>query len=316
MKKMGRICVFSIIMVILVFVTGCELGGFKTFSIIYAWNGSTSGDLPQDETDYQPGQLVTVLGNPGNLSKIGYNFGGWNTQSDGQGVTYQAGQTLAMGLMDLVLYPKWQTGWYGMKWVSLGDSITYRSAWQPYVAAELGLVHTNCGIGSTNLAGPEATAFWQDVRLDAVKVSDPDVVTILGGANDIGDNLIGTNAEFEKVLAEKDTDTFKGAYSYIIENLLAWKPTLRLFLMTTTYGHDDGDALSGNTTGLRYADFAQATKDVALFYGLPCIDLHGESGFNEFTNDTYLPDNIHPNEAGGKRMAEVVIGVMKRFNPL
>lgn len=81
-------------------------------------------------------------------------------------------------------------GWNGKKWVSLGDSITYREEWQPFVITEFGLVHTNCGIGSTYLAGTSATAFWQDVRLDAVKLPDPDIVTILGGANDLVYNCI------------------------------------------------------------------------------------------------------------------------------
>lgn len=207
-------------------------------------------------------------------------------------------------------------GWNGKKWVSLGDSITYRNEWQPFVVTEFGLVHTNCGIGSTYLAGTSATAFWQDVRLNAVKAATPDIVTILGGANDLVANIpIGTDAEFDLALASKDTTTFKGAYSYIVENLLTWKPTLKLFLLTTTFAHNDGADLAPSS-GLRYTDYAQATKEVAQFYGIPCIDLHGESGFNKMTNSTYLPDNVHPNTAGGKRIAEVVIGVMKRFNPI
>ena len=207
-------------------------------------------------------------------------------------------------------------GWNGKKWTSFGDSITYRELWQPYVISAFTLIHTNCGIGSTLLAGTSTSAFWQAVRLDTVKASNPDVVTILGGANDlVYDIPIGDNSQFGLTPASKDKNTFKGAYSYIIENLLTWKPTLRIVLLTTTYAHMDGDSLA-HTSGLKYTDYANATKEVALYYGLPCVDLNGESGCNKITQSTYTSDNIHPNDAGGKKIAELVIGKLKSINPL
>lgn len=201
-----------------------------------------------------------------------------------------------------------------LRFTSFGDSITQRERWQPFVVKEGGFVHTNCGIGGSPLGGSRENAYWRPARLDAVKASEPDILTILGGANDLVPNvLIGTDDEFEKPLAEKDTNTFKGAYSYIIEELLAWKPDLRILVLTTTWGHNDGLAMA-HTTGLRYRDYAQASREAAQFYGLPIVDLYYEAGFNKWTNDTYIPDNIHPNEAGGKRIAELVIGKMKSLH--
>ncbi len=196
----------------------------------------------------------------------------------------------------------------GKRFTSFGDSITYQNTWQPYLLEKYGLIHTNCGIGSTALSGKSETAFWQDSRLNAVMESNPDVVTILGGANDILLNpVLGTAEEFNKPLSEKDTNTFIGAYSYIIEKLLAWKPTLRIVILGTTWAHNDGKDYSDTLT---YTDFSNASEQVAAYYGLPFADLHGECGFNYYTmqgeNSPYSPDHIHPNDEGGKRIAEVV----------
>lgn len=198
----------------------------------------------------------------------------------------------------------------GLKWVSFGDSITYRESWQPYVIDILGMSHVNCGIGSTPLSGDSANAFWQDVRLNAIKAANPDIVTILGGANDLTMNpVIGTDAN----LADKDTSTFIGAYSYIIDNLLTWKPSLRIFVLSTTWAHDDGATYSQTVT---YGQFAEACKTVAEYYKLPFVDLYDNSGFNKYTmgaapNNIYSEDRIHPNDSGGRIIASQVIAKMR-----
>lgn len=203
---------------------------------------------------------------------------------------------------------------YGKKWTSFGDSITARESWQKYVADKFGLIHSNCGIGSSCVSGKGETAFWQDTRLDAVKANDPDIVTIFGGANDLVQNpVLGKEYEFEKPLDQKDKMTFYGAYSYIIETLLTWKPSLEIMILGTTYGHNDGTDYSNVIT---YSEISEACRKVATYYGLPFVDLHGNTGFNKFTManapfNTYAPDHIHPNEAGGKKIASLVIAKMK-----
>jgi uncharacterized repeat protein (TIGR02543 family) len=78
-----------------------------TYMVLYDGNGNTSGDAPIDAIGYEPGKTVIVLGNGGNLEKAGYEFGAWNTASDGSGVTYAPGQTFVMGLADVTLYAQW-----------------------------------------------------------------------------------------------------------------------------------------------------------------------------------------------------------------
>ena len=69
-------------------------------------------------------------------------------------------------------------------------------------------------------------------------------------------------------------------------------------------------------TGLTYTDYSEVSRIVAQYYGLPFIDLHGETGLNRFTETYMLSDRIHPNTVGGKRIAEVVIGKLRMINPI
>ena len=202
--------------------------------------------------------------------------------------------------------------WKNKKWASFGDSITQYAKWQPYVIQELGLIHTNCGQSSTPVCGSTSSAFHQDTRLNAVKSSNPDVITILGGANDCNMGLpLGTIEECEKTLNNKNKNTFYGAYSYIIEKLLTWKPSLRIFIMTTMFAYYEAPH---QTTGLTFKDYAKACKEIAYYYSLPCIDLRGEMGLNKITASELLEsDRIHPNDLGGKRIAELVIRELKNI---
>lgn len=82
-----------------------------TYAVTYDANGSTGGSVPVDTGRYEAGVTVTVLGNTQNLvavvGGIAQVFGGWNTQADGLGTSYAAGQTFTMGSAGVVLYAHW-----------------------------------------------------------------------------------------------------------------------------------------------------------------------------------------------------------------
>lgn len=202
---------------------------------------------------------------------------------------------------------------YGKKVVTLGDSISNLGdeGWQPMIKNLIGGTWVACARGSTPLSGStNEYAFWKDVRLNAVKAENPDILTILGGANDLTQNpVIGDESNLE----DKDTDTFIGAYSYIINNLLTWKPSLKIIIMSTTWAHNDGADYSDTVT---YGDFAAACKTVAEYYHLPYVDLYNQSGFNKYTLNSspyniYSSDHIHPNTLGCKIIASMVIEKIK-----
>jgi uncharacterized repeat protein (TIGR02543 family) len=78
-----------------------------TYTVTYDGNGSTGGTVPADSTNYEHLASVTVLGNTGNLVKIGSSFVGWCVSADGSGTSYTAGNTFAMGTSNVTLFAKW-----------------------------------------------------------------------------------------------------------------------------------------------------------------------------------------------------------------
>jgi len=80
------------------------------YSVAYNANCTpTSGGVPIDNAYYAPGATVTVIGNSGTLTRTGFAFAGWNTQSNGSGITYSQGQTFSMGAGNVTLYAVWKT---------------------------------------------------------------------------------------------------------------------------------------------------------------------------------------------------------------
>ena len=84
-----------------------EEGGASTYTLTYNRNGANSGNVPVDNTAYDAtNNIVTVVGNTGNLAKEHYSFGGWNTKADGTGTNYVAGDTFTIEA-SITLYAKW-----------------------------------------------------------------------------------------------------------------------------------------------------------------------------------------------------------------
>ena len=83
----------------------------STFTVTYNANDATSGSVPEDNTEYEKDAQVTVLGNTGNLAKTGYTFSGWNTEDNGKGTTYAAGDKFTI-TENTTLYAKWTANTY------------------------------------------------------------------------------------------------------------------------------------------------------------------------------------------------------------
>ncbi len=77
-----------------------------TYTVSYNANGG-SGNVPTDNGHYTTGQTAAVLGNTGGLAKSGFAFAGWNTASDGSGVSYTSGSVLVIGTSNVILYAQW-----------------------------------------------------------------------------------------------------------------------------------------------------------------------------------------------------------------
>ena len=77
-----------------------------TYSVTYDGNGSTGGSAPTDGTAYASGATVTVEG-ANTLVKRGWLFSCWNTQDDGEGTSYNPGETFTIAA-NTTLYAIWE----------------------------------------------------------------------------------------------------------------------------------------------------------------------------------------------------------------
>ncbi len=84
-------------------VTGSWYAG--TLKVTYSANGGT-GTAPTDPKRYESGEYASVLGQNG-LSKDGYIFAGWATDSKGTGTIYTQGQAVQVN-SDIKFYAVWK----------------------------------------------------------------------------------------------------------------------------------------------------------------------------------------------------------------
>lgn len=192
-------------------------------------------------------------------------------------------------------------------WLSYGDSITDHGLWQPIVLEQLAFRHIDAGISGSRVSGSWPHAFWNEERLEAVRAADPDFITIMGGTNDFySDVPLGGEEQFTLALEEKDLSSYLGAYSYLIENLLAWKSDLKLILITPPPNISKYVSDKQNLLGLTIDHYADACRRLADHYHLPLVDLYTIA----YDRDTLMadyPDGVHPNPQGAAKIAELVV---------
>lgn len=191
---------------------------------------------------------------------------------------------------------------------AFGDSITAQAKWYEPLKSYLGASNIyNRGIGGTCIGGSGANAMWQDVRINALE-KDIDCLLIMGGTNDSAQGV--TIGEISR--DNLDTSTFVGAYNVLLSKVYCKyyhlgtyegitqttevKP-IKIMLATPIYCNDP---TYGNMDNI-----AEAVRGIANMWGIPVADQHAKSGINAVTAELYLADNVHPNNEGGKRVANV-----------
>lgn len=200
--------------------------------------------------------------------------------------------------------------------ITYGDSVTAGGLWQDLVRDNLGLANVlNSGIGGTTIAnGGEDNYFCSDSRLSTLP-TNYNMIFVMGGTNDMGKNIpIGDtvyNGGF-------DETTFKGAIASLIVKLQNLMPNTEIIFGTPLSGRglvvgENATTNRKNALDLSTEDYAKAMIEVCHEFSIPCIDVFGETGINQFNRATYIADTVHPNAEGGKRIAKVVSNGLKRF---
>ncbi len=135
---------------------------------------------------------------------------------------------------------------------------------------------------------------------------DADLVLVFGGTNDYGHG----NAPFG-TWGDRTPDTFIGACHYLFDGLVRKYPTARIVIMTPL--QRKGGSIPCANTGKPLSDYADAIIRVAAEYSLPVLDLYPTAGICPAIptqRELFMPDGLHPCDAGAHRMAERIAAFM------
>ncbi len=211
----------------------------------------------------------------------------------------------------------------GKKIAFLGDSITegcgvsaIENTYWNVLARKTGAQCFGYGIGGTRIApqknlGEGEVDRYYGSRVDGM-ISDADIVVVFGGTNDFGHG----DAPFGSI-DDTDERTFCGAMHALCVKLINRYPEAQLVVMTPIH-RDSEDEGPYNELGLRLESnlegYVNAIMDIAAFYAIPVLDLYRVSGIQSrvpIIKERYIPDGLHPNDAGHVKIAEKLEGFLK-----
>lgn len=102
-----------------------------------------------------------------------------------------------------------------------------------------------------------------------------------------------------------------GGINYCIRKILEKNPEAEIYFFTSLrfFRSDAGHnpfSTEPNQTGKTFADYIEAQKACCAYHGIPVLDQFSLQGINEFNYPAYyLPDRLHMNEAGYRKIGPV-----------
>lgn len=212
----------------------------------------------------------------------------------------------------------------GKKIAFLGDSITegcgttdISMAFWNVLARNTGALSFGYGIGGTRIAPnrfpsvEEKFDRWYGSRVEEM-IEDADIVVVFGGTNDYGhgDACLGSPDD-------RDENSFYGSMHVLCRKLLERYPGRTIVFMTPLHRLGDRDC-TYNEMGIRrqtdlegYVNIIQA---VCGYYSIPVLDLFRASGLQPeipWQQEHYMPDGLHPNDAGHAIIAHCLENFLK-----
>ena len=213
----------------------------------------------------------------------------------------------------------------GKKINFLGDSITegaclddWNNVYWMRLGRETGATVRGYGIGGTRIAprlnperpGEEGFGQYFGSRVAGMD-PDADIVVVWGGTNDFGhgDVPLGT-------IDDRDNTTFYGALHCLYRALWEKYPTATIVVMTPLHRIGEHDTLNehGNPVIAPFKVIRDTIIEVAAYYSFPVVDLYATANLNPelpIIKETFMPDGLHPNDAGHERIYSRLLGVLK-----
>ena len=213
----------------------------------------------------------------------------------------------------------------GLKINFLGDSITegvgtsapeYR--YVDRIAAQTGAICRNYGISGTRFARQskpsDPASFDLDFCRRALEMdADADIVVVFGGTNDFGhsDAPFGT-------FDDRTPDTFCGATHTLARTLIERYPRAEIVFITPLHRLNEncptGDNKPKPVGTLK--EYVDAIRRILEYYSIPVLDLYAESGLQPavpIIQELYMPDGLHPSDAGNAILARRIIQFLKNL---
>ena len=213
----------------------------------------------------------------------------------------------------------------GKKIYFLGDSITQgvgveksEKIFVNRIAAMTGAICKNFGVSGTKIQNmifqyedmARNESFIQ--RVDRME-EGADVIVVFGGTNDWGegDGELG-------VMENRDSHTFYGACHTLFLKLIEKYPEAEIVVLTPLHRRREtipqADGLRHIDNNAILVDYVNILREVAEYYSLPVLDMWKCSKLQpavDVLKGRYMPDALHPNDAGHEIMANRIIGFLK-----
>ncbi len=212
----------------------------------------------------------------------------------------------------------------GVKMAVLGDSITQGVGVSDYDNMFFNRIKKECGlralyvdgISGTRLARQKVPTYDPIADFDFISRvdhmdEDCEVVVIFGGTNDFGhgDAPLGISGDHTPY-------TFWGACSVLCEKLMIRFPKSQIVFMGPLHRLNEDNPYGDRKTEpvATLYEYAEILQTVTKKYSIPYLDMLQVGGMTPkvpVNRELYMPDGLHPSDAGHALIAAKLMGFLK-----